>query len=114
MKKNDTKASDMVSEFNHHRKQNDIVMDLMKSIVLLQNSDDAYAFFKDLCTPQELRAMAERWIVCQLLAEKKMSYREISDETGVSLATITRVARFFKDEAYGGYRMMLYETKKHS
>jgi TrpR-related protein YerC/YecD len=49
-------------------------------------------FFADLCTPGELLAMADRWKVARLL-DQGMPYREIYEKTGVSTATITRVAR---------------------
>ena len=64
-------------------------------------------FLKDLCTPAELRSLEERWKVCQLLAKENLSYREIHTITGASLTTIGRVARFLKEERYGGYRNIL-------
>ena len=64
-------------------------------------------FFIDLCTPAEIKAFVERWKVCQLLNEKKYSYRQISEITRASLTTIGRVARFLNEENYGGYRKML-------
>ncbi|HQU08798.1 MAG: transcriptional regulator [Verrucomicrobia bacterium 21-51-4] len=73
----------------------------------IKNAHELNAFLKDLCTPQELKAMEERWRVCQLLHTEQHSYREIHDLTGASLATITRIARFLKDEPHGGYRLML-------
>ena len=84
---------------------------LFKAIVSLKTPEECSAFFKDLCTPAELTAMADRWRVAQLLAEGKKSYRDIHDETGVSLATIGRVARFLTHESYQGYRAILERTK---
>jgi TrpR-related protein YerC/YecD len=66
---------------------------------------------RDLCTPQELSALAERWRVCRLLAQGDLSYREINQKTGASLATITRVARFLKTEAHQGYTAVLKKMK---
>ncbi|RKQ71382.1 Trp operon repressor family [Litorimonas taeanensis] len=68
------------------------------------------AFLIDLCTPAERRALTERWIVAQLLIQGELSYREINAKTGVSTTTIGRVARFLKDEPYGGYRLALTKT----
>jgi TrpR-related protein YerC/YecD len=68
----------------------------------------------DLCTPAELKAMAERWRVCRMLWEEKLSYREISSITGVSTATICRVARFLRDQSGGGYRMVLEKLNKEN
>jgi TrpR-related protein YerC/YecD len=58
----------------------------------------------DLCTPAELRTLAERWHVARLLDGSNLSYREIHDGTGVSTTTIVRVARFLKQEPHQGYR----------
>jgi TrpR-related protein YerC/YecD len=83
------------------------LVDVFDAILLLKNRDECVRFFKDLCTPQEFSVFIERWKVCQLLYEQKLSYREIHDQTGTSLATIGRVARFLRDEAHGGYRLIL-------
>ena len=85
--------------------------DLFDALLLLKNKEEAFNFFKDLCTPQELKALTERWRVCQLLNHENLSYREIHGRTGASLTTIGRVARFLKDEPYHGYRMILNRMK---
>ena len=64
----------------------------MRAISLLKSPDEAAAFFTDLCTPAELEAMADRWQVVPLL-RKGLPYRTIHEQTGVSVTTITRVAR---------------------
>jgi TrpR-related protein YerC/YecD len=64
-------------------------------------------FLRDLCTPAEIAAMAERWHVCRLLQRGNLSYREIHQLTGVSLVTIGRVARFLRNEPHGGYHAVL-------
>ena len=61
----------------------------------------------DLCTPAELRTMAERWHVARLLDGTELTYREIHDATGVSTTTIVRVARFLRQEPHQGYRMAI-------
>lgn len=58
----------------------------------------------DLCTPAEIRTLAERWHVARLLDETLLSYREIHEATGVSTTTIVRVARFLRQEPNRGYR----------
>jgi TrpR-related protein YerC/YecD len=58
----------------------------------------------DLCTPQEIRTLAERWHVARLLDATDLSYREIQEATGVSTTTIVRVARFLRQEPHRGYR----------
>ena len=58
----------------------------------------------DLCTPAEIRSLAERWHVARLLDATDLPYREISDQTGVSTTTIVRVGRFLRQEPHQGYR----------
>lgn len=90
----------------------DVIAELFEALTLIKDRDEMARFMKDLCTPQEMSALAERWRVCRLLNEGSLSYREIHDVTGASLATITRVARFLKDEPHHGYRSVLKRTKK--
>jgi TrpR-related protein YerC/YecD len=80
---------------------------LYQAILLLKTQDECQRFFTDLCTPQELAAMQERWRVCQLLETSDLSYRDIHQKTGTSLTTIGRVARFLREESYKGYKLVL-------
>jgi TrpR-related protein YerC/YecD len=73
----------------------------------IKNSDEMARFLKDLCTPQELRALAERWTICKMLAPGDLSHRDINRLTGVSLTTIGRVARFLREEPHHGYQLLL-------
>lgn len=81
------------------------VSDLLDAFVRLRSREEAEAFLTDLCTPAELEALTGRWRVARLVNEG-VPYREIHDRTGVSTATITRVARALTHGA-GGYRRML-------
>lgn len=85
--------------------------ELYEALLLISNRDEMARFMKDLCTPQEISAFAERWRVCKLLAEKDLSYRDIHQQTGASLATITRVARFLRTEPHQGYTAVLQKIK---
>lgn len=77
---------------------------LMHAISLLKNQDEAFAFFSDLCTPAELEAMTDRWEVIPLLRQG-IPYRTIHEQTGVSVTTITRVARSLSFGT-GGYTLI--------
>ena len=66
--------------------------DLFKAILSIDNIDDCYDFFDDLCTVQELKAIAQRYHVEKILRNKCV-YSEIVKETGASTATISRVNR---------------------
>lgn len=81
--------------------------DLAEALVLLADKGEARAFLADLCTPAEIHTLAERWHVARLLDDGAMTYREIHDATGVSTTTIVRVARFLRQEANSGYRLLL-------
>ncbi|MBR1480277.1 MAG: transcriptional regulator [Alphaproteobacteria bacterium] len=85
---------------------------LFDAFVKLKTAKDVENFLKDLCTPQELKALRERWTVCQLLDKGELSYREINKLTGSSTTTIARVARFLNDEPYRGYKNLLDAIKK--
>ncbi len=71
------------------------------AILELKGVDEARAFFHDLCTPAELEAMADRWACVEALS-RGLPYREVHRQTGVSLTTIGRVARYLAD-GHGGY-----------
>ncbi len=65
---------------------------LFDSILKLENKEECYAFFEDLCTVNELLSISQRALVAYLLRKKK-TYLEIAEETGASTATISRVNR---------------------
>ena len=96
-------------EHEHDNKR--AVSELFQTLCLLQDTGEMERFMRDLCTPQELLSLADRWQICKLLHAGTMSYCEISDQTKASLATITRVARFLKDEPYQGYSLVLKRKK---
>lgn len=87
--------------------------DLAKALASVKTAEEMERFLVDLCTPAELRALAERWHVAQILDAGEQSYREINALTGVSTTTIGRVARFLKDEPHQGYRTVLDRLQGH-
>ncbi|MDP3788529.1 MAG: YerC/YecD family TrpR-related protein [Candidatus Chromulinivorax sp.] len=100
-------------EYHHIDEQQDsAVKELFQALLLIKTPEEMQRFFKDLCTPQEMQAFGERWKVCKLLHEGSLSYREINDQTGVSLATIGRVARFLNTEPHRGYQLVLDRIEK--
>ena len=78
---------------------------LFEAILALKDQDECRAFFQDLCTVAELRAMAQRLEVAQLL-DQGLIYNDILQRTGASSATISRVNRALQ---YGadGYKTVL-------
>jgi TrpR-related protein YerC/YecD len=79
--------------------------DLFRAIASLKDVEECERFLNDLCTPQELDALAGRWRVAKLL-DQELPYREIYERTGVSTATVTRVARALT-HGESGYRRIL-------
>jgi TrpR-related protein YerC/YecD len=86
--------------------------DLVEAILALKNVDEGRRFLRDICTSQEILALSERWVVARMLDEGKLSYREIHAQTGGSVTTIGRVARFLQQENYQGYRVLLDRMRK--
>lgn len=78
---------------------------LLDAILRLETPDEAERFFRDLCTLGELRDLAMRWSVARLL-DDGLHYAAISERTGASTATITRIASWLR-HGEGGYRLML-------
>lgn len=74
---------------------------LYQAILTLRTPEELRAFFRDLCTPAELQALADRWTVALRLGDQ-VPYRELQRETGVSVTTIGRVARCLH-AGHGGY-----------
>lgn len=82
---------------------------LFSAILTLRSIDECRAFFRDLCTPAELQALADRWAVVALL-QQGVPYREIHKQTGVSVTTIGRVARYLLN-GNGGYTLAAERMK---
>jgi len=82
--------------------------DLYQTIVSLETDEECAKFLRDLLTNEEIREISERWYVVRCLA-KGLSYREIHRLSGLSTATITRIAKWYREGA-GGYRLAL---KRH-
>ena len=76
---------------------------LFQAVLTLTSVDECRDFFRDLCTPAELQALADRWSVVGLL-QQGIPYREIHRLTGVSVTTIGRVARYL-GAGNGGYAL---------
>ena len=83
---------------------------LFNCILSLENEEECYAFFEDLCTISELKAMAQRMHVAKMLTEQRV-YNDIVKITGASTATISRVNRCLSYGS-GGYRIAIDRLKQ--
>lgn len=86
--------------------------ELFEAILLLNNEEECYRFFEDICTVAELKSLAQRLAVAKML-DAEQTYTAIAEETGASTATISRVKRSLN---YGadGYRLVLNKLKHKS
>ena len=90
----------------------DAVDHLFEAILSLENRDECYSFFEDLCTVNELLSLSQRFEVAAMLRDHK-TYLDIAEKTGASTATISRVNRSLN---YGndGYQMVFSRMNKES
>ncbi len=77
---------------------------LYQAFLQLQNTEEISRFCRDLLTKAELKELANRWQAAVMLKNKN-SYQEISQETGLSSATIAKISRNFKN-GLGGYKLV--------
>lgn len=82
----------------------DAVNHLFDAILSLENKEECYRFFEDVCTVNELLSLSQRYEVARMLRAQK-TYLDIAEKTGASTATISRVNRSLN---YGndGYDMV--------
>lgn len=84
---------------------------LFEAVLCLENKEECFRFFEDLCTVNELLSLSQRYEVASMLKDKK-TYMEIADKTGASTATISRVNRSLN---YGndGYELVFGRLGKY-
>lgn len=78
---------------------------LFQAILVLDNEEECYRFFEDICTISEIKSIAQRLEVARML-DQNLTYTEIVEKTGASTATISRVKRCLHFGA-DGYRLVL-------
>ena len=85
--------------------QREDIDELFDAVLTLKDREDCYRFFEDICTVNEIHAIAQRLQVARLLSEKH-TYNEIEEATSASTATISRINKCL---VYGadGYRRVL-------
>ena len=91
--------------------KNETLDRFFEAVLKLEDIDDCYRFFDDVCTIKEIREIAQRLDVAKYLSEGK-NYQEISAMTGASTATISRVNKCL-NYGSGGYRSMLAKLKEN-
>lgn len=81
------------------------VKTLFEAILTLENVDECFDFFEDVCTVNEVLSIAQRFAVAKMLKENN-TYLEVTKDTGASTATISRVNRSL-NYGNGSYDMVL-------
>ncbi len=86
---------------------------LFDAVLALENREECYRFFEDVCTVNELQALSQRFEVAHMLRNSR-TYMDIAETTGASTATISRVNRSL-NYGHDGYDMVLKRLadKKH-
>ncbi len=90
--------------------KDEFVDKLFEAILLLENEEECYRFFEDICTVSEIKSLAQRLEVAKMLTENK-TYSSISSLTGASTATVSRVKRYL-DYGADGYHLILQRLKE--
>ena len=85
---------------------------LVAGILELKNADEARRFLRDLMTPLEIAEFANRLEAASLLSSA-MQYNYITERTGLSSATIARIAKWLNG-SLGGYRLILNRINHHT
>lgn len=85
--------------------QNEMIEQLCAALCSLTTPEEAHALLSDLCTKREVNELAQRLEVAAMLRDGR-SYVEVSQATGASSTTVSRVSKCLNGEV-GGYRMVL-------
>ena len=73
---------------------------LFNAILSLENKEECYTFFEDICTINELLSLSQRFEVARMLREQK-TYLEIAEKTG-AISRVNRSLNYGND----GYDMV--------
>ena len=83
---------------------------LFAAILGLKTAEDCAKFFEDICTIKEVQDMAQR-LDAAILLDQGLGYQAISEQVGISTATISRVSKCL-NYGSGGYREALDRMKE--
>jgi TrpR-related protein YerC/YecD len=78
---------------------------LFEAVLAMKTVEECYAFFEDACTIKEILDVSQRLKAAKMLSSGA-NYADISRETGMSTATISRVSKCLEYGA-GGYRLAI-------
>lgn len=82
---------------------------LCEALLSLKTKEECYAFLEDICTIKEALDISQRLAVAKML-KRGERYTKITQETGASAATISRVSKCC-EYGSGGYDMVISRCK---
>ena len=85
--------------------------ELFDAILALENREECYQFFDDLCTVNEIQSLSQRLQVAKMI-KQGYTYATIEEESGASTATISRVKRSLQ-WGNDAYTMILDRLRMH-
>lgn len=85
------------------------IKELADVFVSMRDRDILLNFLRDVATIEEIESLASRWEAAKLIY-KGVSYRDVAQKTGLSTATVTRIAHWIK-HGEGGYQEALKRIK---
>ena len=85
---------------------------LFEAVLSLENREECYSFFEDLCTVNELLSLSQRFEVAAMLRRGR-TYLDIAEKTGASTATISRVNRSL-NSGNDGYEMVFSRIEENA
>ena len=85
---------------------------LVRAIISLETPNEARRFLRDLMTENEIKEFANRFQAAQMLTDN-VPYIAIEKKTGLSSATVARVAKWLKGPE-GGYRSVIAKLHHHN
>ena len=85
---------------------------LFDAVLTLKSREECYRFFEDICTVNELQALSQRFEVAHMLRNHQ-TYMDITETTGASTATISRVNRSL-NYGHDGYDLVLRRLRGES
>ena len=83
----------------------------VNAILALETPEETRLFLRDLMTEKEIVEFSNRLEAASLLTQD-VQYNAISESTGLSSATIARIAKWLKG-SLGGYRLVLARLSNH-
>ncbi len=87
----------------------EMIAELVKALVRIDDEKVCEKFLNDLCTRKELEQMAQRVKAAELLLDGK-TYAQVIAETDISSATLSRVSRCIQ-YGDGGYKAVLKDSE---